>query len=197
MINGVTFLLSGSFGSGTLGNLFAQWEAAGVFDYMLPFLLIFAVVLGLLNKINIFGNAQNPAKGVNAIIALAVGFMALQFDIVSTFFSEIFPRFGIALSIILVIIILGGLFMPTNKENNWFMIALAIVVFVIIGVVVYQSLGTFGWSLGGSGLSYFWSQYGAIIIFAVIIIVIIVATNGKPPKKVTFENSFLKALNGN
>jgi hypothetical protein len=197
MVNGVMNLLSyGSFGGGTLGNLFAQWEAAGIFTYALPFLLIFALVFGLLSKLNIFASKTESNKGINVIIALAVAFMSLQFNIVSMFFSEIFPRFGIALSIILVILILGGLFMPTNKENNWFMVALAIVVFVIIGVVIYNSLDVFGWGIGGPGLSYFWNQYGAIIIFFVLIIGVIMATTSKKNPHTRFENVLLGNLRG-
>jgi hypothetical protein len=183
MMNAVITLASyGSFGGGALGDLFSQWEAAGIFTYALPFLLIFALVYGLLTKLNIFSSKADPnsGKGVNVIISLAVAFMSLQFNMVSMFFSEIFPRFGVALSIILVILILGGLFMPTNKENNWFMVALAIIIFIIIGTVIYNSLGAFGWGIGGPGLSYFWSKYGALIIFAVIIIAIIAMTTSKP-----------------
>jgi hypothetical protein len=183
MINGVIILASyGSFGGGTLGDLFAQWEAAGVFQYALPFLLIFAIVFGLLMKLNIFASKDNPNKGINAMIALAVAFMALQFDIVSVFFSEIFPRFGVAISVILVILILGGLFMPTNKGNNWFMIALAIIVFIIIGIVIFNSLNAFGWGIGGSGLRYVWDRYGAIIIFAAIIIAVVVISSPRKTK---------------
>lgn len=184
----------GSFGGGTLGDLFAQWEAAGIFSIALPFLLIFALVFGLLMKLNIFATKDNPNKGINVIIALAVAFMALQFDMVSMFFSEIFPRLGIALSIILVILILGGLFMPKDKENNWFMVALVIVVFIIIGTVVYNSLSVFGWSIGGPGWSYFWNKYGAIIIFAIIIIAIVAMTTTKPRKAPKIDNILLRSL---
>ena len=63
MMNGVTVLASyGFFGGGTIGNLFAQWEAEGVFAYVLPFLLIFAIVYGLLMKMNIFATKDNPNK---------------------------------------------------------------------------------------------------------------------------------------
>lgn len=198
MMNGVMILASyGNFGGGTLGDLFAQWEAAGIFQYALPFLLIFALVFGLLTKMNIFASKADPnsGRGVNVIIALAVSFMALQFDMVSMFFSEIFPRFGVALSIILVILILGGLFIPTDTENNWFMIALAIIVLIIIGTVIYNSLSVFGWGIGGPGLSYFWNKYSAIIIFAVIIIAVIVMTAPKKQRKVSFNNLLLGDLN--
>lgn len=188
-----------SFGGGALGDLFAQWEAAGIFAYALPFLLIFAIVYGLLAKLNIFAAKDDPnkGKGINVVIALAVAFMALQFNLVSMFFSEIFPRFGIALSIILVILILGGLFIPTNKENNWFMVALAIVVFLIIAVVIYNSLRTFGWGLGGPGFSYIWNQWGAVIAFGIIFIGIIAMMVGKKDKdRPRFSNLLSKALGG-
>jgi len=198
MINGVTILASyGYFGGGALGDLFSQWEAAGIFAYALPFLLIFALVFGLLSKLNIFASRGDPnsGKGVNVIIALAVAFMSLQFNIVSMFFSEIFPRFGVALSVILVILILGGLFMPTNKENNWFMVALAIIVFIIIGIVIYNSLNAFGWGLGGTGLAYIWERYGAIIIFAVVIIGAVIAmTTKKNPSRPRMSNILSRAL---
>ena len=64
MIGGVTILASyGYFGGGTLGNLLAQWEAAGIFAYALPFLLIFALVFGLLTKMNIFASKADPNSG--------------------------------------------------------------------------------------------------------------------------------------
>jgi hypothetical protein len=195
MSAGIILASYGSFGGGALGDLFAQWEAAGIFQYGLPFLLIFALVFGLLSKLNIFASKSSDGKGINVMIALAVAFMSLQFDMVSMFFSEIFPRFGVALSIILVILILGGLFMPTNKESNWFMVALAIIVFVIIGTVIYNSLGVFGWGIGGPGLSYFWDRYGALIIFAVIIIgIIAMTTTKKDPNKPRISNILSRSL---
>jgi hypothetical protein len=197
VFGGVSFLATyGGFGGGALGNLFAQWEAAGVFTYMLPFLLIFAVVFGLLLKINIFSDKdKNPLKGINAIIALSTSLLAMQFNLVSVFFSEIFPRFGIALSVILIIIVLGGLFMPTNKESNWFMVALAVVVFVIIGIVVYNSFESLGFGIGGPGFSFFWREYGALIIFAVLVIAIVASSvSKKDPNKPRISNILSKAL---
>jgi uncharacterized membrane protein len=189
-----------SGGGGAIGDLFAQWEAAGVFDYMLPFLLIFALVFGLLTRLNIFstkhGNEVNPNKGINAIIALAVALMALQFNVVSIFFSEIFPRMGIALSIILVILILGGLFIPTNRSNNWFMVLLVVIVFGIVIVVIYASMNSMGWGFFSSGgFSYFWRQYGALIIFLAVVIAVIATTTVKrKPDQPRITNVLSKLL---
>ncbi len=166
----------GFFRGGDIGNVLAQWQAAGVFSYVLPFLLIFALTFGLLIRVGLFttkdASGERPNKSINAIISLAVALMALQFDFVSIFFSEIFPRFGVALSIILVILILGGLFIPTNSKGfSWGLIA---VVMVIIGIVIFQSLESFGYNA-----SYWWrNNLGSLLGWAVLIGLIIAVVAG-------------------
>jgi hypothetical protein len=198
MFKEMIFLQTGTlFSGGQIGQLLTDWEQAGVFSYMLPFLLIFSLVFGLLSKMNVFGNAQDPnkGKGINAIISVAVAMMALQFDIVSVFFAEIFPRMGVALSIILVLLVVGGLFIPTNKENNWFLVALSVIVFIIIGAVVVNSFGALGWLTQIPWLANIWDQYGSIIIFVLIIVAIILAsTYEKNPAKPKMENQLSKLL---
>lgn len=199
MIEGlITFASFGYSGGGALGDLFAQWENAGVFEFMLPFLLIFALVFGLLMRLNIFTTKDgNTNKGINAIISLAIALMALQFNVVSIFFSEIFPRMAMALSIILVILVLGGLFIPTNKTNNWFMVLLIIIVFGIVLVVIYTSMNSMGWGFFSSGgFSYFWRQYGALIIFLAIVIAVIATTSIKPDKDRPRVSNVLSRLLG-
>ena len=77
------------------------WANLGFFDYVLPFLLIFAIVFGVLNAIKIFGKEN---KGINAIIAVAVGLLSLQWGFVPQFFSEVFPRTGVALAVVFIFI---------------------------------------------------------------------------------------------
>src|SRR3989338_1439876 len=177
MIEVMSLLASyGFFGGGDIGNILAQWQAAGVFSYLLPFLLIFALTFGLLIRVGLFttkdAEGERPNKSINAIIALSVSLMALQFDFVSLFFSEIFPRFGVALAVILVILILGGLFMPLNvKGFSWGLIA---VVMVIVGIVIFQSLGAFGYNFG-----YWWgNNFGSLIGWVVLIGLIIAVVAG-------------------
>ena len=140
MISALSLLASYGFfeGGGMAGNLLSSWEQAGVFSYILPFLIIFSLVFGILVRVNIF----RDNKTINGIIALAVALMALQFPMVPMFFSEIFPWLGIGLSIILVILILSGLFI--NPEDKGWMIGLGIVSLIIITIVVAVSLSRAG-----------------------------------------------------
>lgn len=174
MINGVVMAWS-SFYGGTIGNVLAQWEQMGVFSYVLPFLIIFALVFAILNQIKLF----NKNRGVNAVIALAVGFMSLQFDFVPRFFSEVFPRLGVGLAIILIILIMIGMFM--DPEKSGLMIALMIIGFIIVIVVLINTAGSLGWMAG-----YWWEDnWGTIlgiVVFLAIVGMIIFSTEKKENK---------------
>jgi hypothetical protein len=88
-----------------IADILNQWAEMGIFEYAIPFLLLFAVVYAILEKSKILG--EN--KGVNAIVGASVGLLALMNDLVSTFFAEIFPRLGIFLAVLLVLVILVGM----------------------------------------------------------------------------------------
>jgi uncharacterized membrane protein len=174
---------SGVFSSGVIGDLLSKWESAGFFSYLLPFLLIFALVFGILTKINIF----KDNKMVNGIIALAVALMSLQFTFVSDFFSQIFPRLGIGLVIILGILIIAGLFVdPTSNAINFVLLGIAVVVF---GAVLIQSASAVGWQSGQ-----WWSDNWQIIIgalFILIVIVVIIGASGSKNKPASSFNPML------
>ena len=116
------------------GTVLNNLQNAGFFSYIVPFLLIFALVFGILSRMGLF----KENRAVTAIIALAVGLMSLQFNIVPQFFSTIFPNFGVAISIILVLLIVIGLFVDPKKP--WLMyVLLAISAIIVIVVLVSTS----------------------------------------------------------
>ncbi len=126
-----------------LGMIFQQLEYFGFFDYILPFLLIFAMVYGILDKSHILGKNV----GVNLVIAVALGLLALAFGDVSVFFSTIFPKAGIGLSVLLVALILMGIFVPMGDREwgNYVFFGLGIILFLYI---VFTSLGEFSFWRG-------------------------------------------------
>ena len=151
------------FGDTTIVDMLNYWADLGVFAYVLPFLLIFAVVYGILAKTEIFGKN----KGVYAVIAIAVGLLSLISDYVRDFFSTIFPFAGVGLSILLVALILMGLFTDwDDKKGN----TIFLVIGAIIGlIVIIASLTSFeGWQAG-----FWWNQYGSAIITLIIIIALV------------------------
>jgi hypothetical protein len=147
-------------------DLLFQWEGIGVFDFVLPFLLLFAIIYGILTTTNLFGKN----KGVHLLIALAVGLLALRLGFVQAFFTEIFPRVGVGIAVILSLLIMAGFFIPQDERRFW-MWGLGAIAFVITLIIVSQSFGVLGWS----GFGYAWDSYAGWIIGAVLLIGVIIA----------------------
>lgn len=187
MVRGFISLAWSGFGGGNaLGNMFAQWEASGVFSYMLPFLLIFAVVFGILSKTNIF-----KERAINAIIAFVVALMALQFNFVSVFFAEIFPRMGVGLIIILTAMILLGIFAPNKTwvTITFFMIGAIVLIFVLVNS---------GEAVGWAGVEFIKDMLPDLLPWIIIIVAIAIVIISSIPgnTKQDLSSPFMKSLFG-
>lgn len=170
--SGILSLMAGLVLAGSVGIVSAAWNfvdvlnywnQAGVFSYILPFLLIFALVYAILMKSDIFGDN----RGAIIIMALAVGLLALVGDYVPRFFQTIAPALGIGLSVLLAAIILLGLF---YKDISWVKNVLVWSGVAIFIVVVYASLSSYNFAG-----SYLWDQYAPALITLAIIVAAIVA----------------------
>ena len=179
-------LASYAFRGQIIGDFLNQLADRGFFSYLLPFLLIFAIVYGILTKIRIF----KDSKAINAIIAFVVGLMALQFDFVHSFFSEIFPRFGVTLAILLIILILVGLFLnPESKAIDYVLMCVGALMLIII---LIQTAGVLGWETG-----YWWYDnwpYVAGIVFVLVMIAVIVGVSNPSTEK--SKSPLSRALRG-
>lgn len=170
MIGDMLLLVSYGFNEGQFGVLLDRLTQMGFFSYVLPFLLIFALIYGILLRVKIF-----EKNSINGIIALAVGLMALQFDFVPIFFSELFPRVGIGLAIILAILILVGLFLP---DKPWVGYTLFGISAIIVLVILIQSGGAYG----SPALYWFYDNWPLIFGLIFIIVFMIIITKDKDPK---------------
>ena len=144
-------------------DLLNSLNELGFFSYVLPFLIVFAIVFGILEKTKIFGN---EAKGVNTVLALGIAGMSLLFDQVSTFYAIIFPNFGVGLAVFLVLVIALGFFYADDegamKSMSW--------IGWVIGIgVVLWTFNQWTWYGGGWGFGMLLQQYLPIIIILALI----------------------------
>lgn len=130
----------------SIADLLNYWYDFGVFTYLLPFLLVFAFVFGILSKTRIIGDN----RGVHATIAAVVGGLSLVNDKVPAFFESIFPYAGIGMSVLLIALILMGLLGADDGEDwakyVWF--GIGAVSFV---VVVWAAFSDYNYSFAGAG----------------------------------------------
>jgi len=157
----------------TITEVLNIWNEMGVFSYVIPFLLIFAVVFAILKKTKILGDEND---GILAIVSVALGLLSLQFDFVSEFYAVVFPRFGIGLSLFLVALIFVGFFSKnaSEKENTGLRVIGSI---VAVGIVIW-SLSAWGqWNdFGGFG-GWFSENIWAILILGVVVGIIAYLVN--------------------
>ena len=147
--------------SGEIGSFLNSLAEFGFFSYILPFLLIFALVFGILTVSKIF----KESPGINAIISVVIGLMALQFDLVPLFFAELFPRLGVGLGVILVVLILTGIFSPKQSWVTYTLYGIAVIILIIILV---KTAGVLGWQSGQWWADNWQAVAGAIFILIVI-----------------------------
>ncbi len=139
-------------------QLIYNWEAIGVFDLFLPFLLVFAVVFAILTSTKVLGDH----RGVNVIIALVLGLFTIRFGFVTDFFSVIFANFGIAIAGLVVLLILTGLLVSEDNRKVWIKAIFGIALVGAI-VVIIATINQFSW-FG----SYWWQENWTTIIWLVI-----------------------------
>lgn len=158
----------------TITSVLNIWNEMGVFSYVIPFLLIFAIVYAILDKTKILGGEN---RGILAIISVSVGLLALQFDFVSEFFALVFPRFGIGLSLFLVLLIFVGFFFPKTNDGSkgqWIGIVIG------VGVVIWALSSWQEWTNYDGFGGWFSENIWVLVVLGIIIAIIaIVSKKGK------------------
>jgi len=166
---------------GSVADILIQWEYMGFFDFVLPFLLIFAVVFGILTQMKVFGDS----KGVHVIIAFILGMLSIRAEFFRAFLSEMAPRLGVGLTVLLATLILIGLFTPkgAHKTILWILFGVGAVILIIILNQLYGIFGfrgNFGTFAGGDAIS--WIVMGVIFIGVIVAIVVSKGTTSTKDK---------------
>lgn len=138
-----------------------QWASIGMFDIVLPFLIIFALVYAIFERTKLLG--ENI--GVRTIISLAIALFTIGNPYVSNVFLPLFSNVGLGLAILVGLLILVGLFI--RGDENWFKILGSIFAAGIFFWVLSRAFSPF---YGSWGWQNFWYAYGPLVIFGIMII---------------------------
>lgn len=159
-------------------TVIAQWANVGVFDVLLPLLLVFTLIYAILEKSKILGGYRS----IDAVVSLIISLFVIANPYVTELFIPIFSKAGLAIIILVAMLIIVGLFMTGEETGK---------TFKTIGAI--GGIGLFIWLLMAMsdyypGFQwYFFSQYWWMgnaswfipLMFGVIFIIVIIATTGK------------------
>ncbi len=168
-------------------------KALGFYDFVLPWLLSFAIVFGIIDMAGIFSK-RNPTthvvestnKGIEAIIALAFAFYVTLFTpfpgFLSSFFSKLFGNSIIVLSGVLVLLLFLGMvgLQPNRLLKDWgekLFVGLA----VLIALLIFLNAGGSVLGFGGITLVNATDWLTLLVFFGIIGFVIWLVVHGNAP----------------
>jgi hypothetical protein len=155
-------------------TMFAQWESYGFYDFLLPFLLLFGIIFGVLSYMKIFSDN----KGIHALIAVAVSLIAVRFPFFTDFVNVISPRIGVGLVVLLAVLILVGLFVAEKTQAivGWIFTGIAALVALIIFLQVYNIFGFEDSFVFDEGLG---ALLMVVLVVGIIIVIVVASTVNK------------------
>lgn len=158
------------------------FDRLGIYDVVLPFLLVFTVVFAILEKTKLFGT-ENIAgkeftrKPLNAIVAFVIGFLVVASTKVVAIINEALANFILLLLVGICFLMLFGTFFgeETFKSFGKTRYAVGAVLGFAIFLIFLQAVKT---SSGKSwlevGLGYLGNTFSSAAIAAVVLMLVIV-----------------------
>ena len=178
-----------------LGKAIEFFREFGLFDVVLPFLLVFAVVFGILEKTKILGTEkvgdhEYSRKNLNAIVSFVLGLLVVAATKIVGVINQALPRISLLVVVSLSFILSIGLFMKPGDTiydklgGRWLtflMIGMFIAVVLIFLSVIPANANQSWLDYGFEFVKEFWSGtlISSIILFAIIIWAIMYITSPK------------------
>ncbi len=124
-----------------LPDFLAQLEGMGLYEYILPFLLVFAITFAILEKVQIFGTDK---KNINAVIALILGLLFLRNQYLVFLLQRFLPNVSLAIIVFLMLFLLVGIFtsrVHTGWKDTMLGIAFVGAIIVVLVSLSYDFIG--------------------------------------------------------
>ncbi len=171
-MNDVLFQIGVPAGGGSwLYEVISEWQSLGIYDVVLPFLLVFTLTFAVLEKAKIFGAEK---KNINVIVSLIIALLFLQNNYLVFVLGRFLPNIGISLIVFLMFLLLFSIF--GGEDKPWSDGALTLG-FIISIIAVIMALSTDVLPFGNYGLLDFWYNLSpglkGLLIFGIAIFLII------------------------
>ena len=135
----------------TLGGAVDFFRDLGLFDVVLPFILVFTLIFAILEKTRILGHEggdkNTPKKNLNSLVALVVALLTIAVNTAVNFINVFFQNLVLIIVAFLGFLLVIGLFRKdeefgfASSHENWYK-AFVGLIFVGLIFVVLNSIET-------------------------------------------------------
>src|SRR3990167_8357987 len=99
-----------------LQNAIQFFKEFGLFDVVLPFLLVFAIIFAILEKTMVLGSegkgdSAKPKKNLNAMVAFVVAMLVVATNKIVTAINEALPNIVLIIVAFVAFLLMIGVFM--------------------------------------------------------------------------------------
>lgn len=182
-----------------LQNAITFFKDFGLFDVVLPFLLIFALIFAILEKTKILGTEKVKGEDItkrnlNTIIAFVIAMLVVATNKVVTAINTALPNIVFIIVAFVAFLLMVGVFFPTGELNLWAkkehaVFAMGFMVFSLVALVIII-LDSIKLDSGKSWLSYILeyalTNFSGPIVMSIIFLVVALVAIGyvtSNPKK--------------
>ena len=114
-----------------IGDIILYLQQLGVYDYFLPFLLIFAIIFAILEKTSILGKDKT---NINAVISMVIGLLLVVQQNIVSIINSFLPRASLIIIIILISMLVISLVGGSSAGYSGGVFGV-IVILILIGLV--------------------------------------------------------------
>ncbi|MBI2148730.1 hypothetical protein HYU23_03550 [Candidatus Woesearchaeota archaeon] len=119
----------------------------GLFDVVLPFLLVFTLIFAILEKTKILGTEgkDQPKRSLNTMVAFVMGMLVIATNKIVTAINEALPNIVLVIVSFVAFLLMIGVFFGTEEfklkeKYPGFTTGLVVVSFIILIIIVLDSL---------------------------------------------------------
>jgi len=177
-----------------LGNVLVFFERIGIYDVVLPFLLVFTIVFAIFEKTKVLGTEKiggevYPRKNLNAMASFVIGFLVIASAQLVEAITRISANVVILLLLAVFFLMLVGTFFGKEEEvaltgiwRQGFMVVMFIgILFVFLAAIKTQS-GQSWLDVFWQWVTSFWTSTAVASIILMIGVVLFIYFMAKGPK---------------
>ncbi len=159
------------------------FDKIGVYDVLLPFLLVFTIVFAILEKTKIFGvekieGNEYTKKNLNAMTAFVISFMVVASSKLVETITEVSSNMVVLLFLSVFFLLLIGSFYKEGElvalEGNWRKLFMIIMFIGIVAIFLWGIKTDDGDPWGEYVLNYIVDNFDSTAVGSIILVIIII-----------------------